>query len=262
MITVALSPDGQTAFTGAYLLPYGKNNSAQLWDVVTGQPLRKVNDSAGNVSAAAFSRDGKALCTGGWQVLEQWDVAAPTEHRVHFAAHMEAITTLALSPDGEVLATSSRDKTVRLWASAAGKPLGLPLVHKDVVQQVGFSPDGKLVVTACLDRKAWVWDVATGKSVGPALDHPLPVHAATFTADGKCIVTRSEEPFLRRWQAPGLVRGDLQRNVLWTQVLTGMELDADGAVHTLDVDEWRKRRQQLEALGGSPAPAAEAGLGD
>jgi WD40 repeat protein len=262
VMTVALSRDGQTAFTGVSLSHYGKNDSAQLWDVATGQPLRKVNDSAGNMSAAAFSCDGKVLWTGTWQVLEQWDVAASTQPRIHFAAHMGAITTIALSPDGEMIATSSQDKTVRLWASATGKPLGLPLVHKGVVQQVAFSLDGKLVVTACLDGKAQVWDVATGKSVGPALDHPLPVHAANFTPDGKWIITRSEEPFLRRWKAPGLVKGDVQRIVLWTQVLTGMELDVDGAVHTLDIDEWRLRRQQLEALGGSPAPAAEASLSD
>jgi hypothetical protein len=102
--------------------------------------------------------------------------------------------------------------------------------------------------------------VATGKAVGPTLEHPLRVHAALFTPDGKWIVTRSEEPFLRRWLAPGVAQGGVERIVLWAQVVTGMELDAEGVAQTLSVDEWRQRRQRLESLGGSPAPAAEGRL--
>ena len=33
---------------------------------------------------------------------------------------------------------------------------------------------------------------------------------------------------------------------LRTQVLTGMELDAQGVVHRLSADVWRERRQRLE----------------
>jgi len=46
------------------------------------------------------------------------------------------------------------------------------------------------------------------------------------------------------------------RLVLRTQVLTGMELDAEGAVHLLSADAWRERRQRLEEL----APGTVRGL--
>ena len=59
---------------------------------------------------------------------------------------------------------------------------------------------------------------------------------------------------------PGLAQGEVEHIVLWAQVLTGMELDADGAFRTLSVDDWHQRRQRLEALGGSPAPAAEGAV--
>ena len=42
--------------------------------------------------------------------------------------------------------------------------------------------------------------------------------------------------------------------ILWTQIITGQELDAAGAVHLLDADTWRERRQQLQALDGPPIP--------
>ena len=46
----------------------------------------------------------------------------------------------------------------------------------------------------------------------------------------------------------------IRRIVLWAQVLTGMELDADGEVRTLDGREWQQRRKALEELGGPPLP--------
>ncbi len=46
--------------------------------------------------------------------------------------------------------------------------------------------------------------------------------------------------------------GDVKHVVLWTQVLSGLALDADGVVHELSTPAWLERRQQLEALGGPP----------
>jgi len=40
--------------------------------------------------------------------------------------------------------------------------------------------------------------------------------------------------------------------LLWTQLITGMELDEYGQVRVLDANTWQQRRQQLEKLGGPP----------
>src|SRR5438876_9544144 len=54
---------------------------------------------------------------------------------------------------------------------------------------------------------------------------------------------------------PAPVEGEAERIVLWTQVITGMKLDDDGAVRVLDAPTWRQRRQRLEEMGGPPIAA-------
>ena len=40
--------------------------------------------------------------------------------------------------------------------------------------------------------------------------------------------------------------------MLWTQVITGLEVDELTAAHVLDAATWQQRRQRLQELGGPP----------
>jgi hypothetical protein len=42
--------------------------------------------------------------------------------------------------------------------------------------------------------------------------------------------------------------------MLWTQVITGLEVDELTAVRVLDAAAWQQRRDRLQKLGGPPAP--------
>jgi hypothetical protein len=50
------------------------------------------------------------------------------------------------------------------------------------------------------------------------------------------------------------VAGDADRLRLWVEVLTGLELDADGVAGPLDGPTWQERRKRLDELGGPPGP--------
>jgi WD40 repeat protein len=71
--------------------------------------------------------------------------------------HQDSITSVAYSPDGEVIVTTSRDKTARFWSVATSKPLGPPMLHEDVVLAAAFSPDGRHVITGSLDGSLRIW---------------------------------------------------------------------------------------------------------
>lgn len=54
---------------------------------------------------------------------------------------------LAISPDGTWLATTSRDRTVRVWDAATGSPVAMTRVDGDI-NECGWSPDQLLLYTA------------------------------------------------------------------------------------------------------------------
>jgi len=64
---------------------------------------------------------------------------------------------VAFSPDSKRLATTGRDKTVKVWDAASGQQLLTLRGHSDAVEGVVFSPDGKRLATASHDQTAKVW---------------------------------------------------------------------------------------------------------
>ncbi len=109
------------------------------------------------------------------------------------------------------------------------------------------------MLTASADGTARLWDVDTQKQIGAPFRHDAFVRGAVFRPDGKVILTGGDDRTARLWKGPPApLQGDVKRIVLWTQVITGQELDDDGAVGNLSTETWRERRQQLQALGGPP----------
>jgi len=242
---VAFSPDGIAVITGS------DDNTARLWDAATGQPIGPALAHKGFVWAVAFSPDGKAVLTGSQdKTARLWDAATgqpigpPLEHQ-------DAVSAVAFSPDGKAVLTGSWDKTARLWDAATGEPIGPPLEHKGVVRAVAFSSDGKAVLTGSEDSTARLWDTATGEPIGPPLEHQEVVTAVAFSPDGKAVLTGSDDKTARVWTITELP-DDLPRLTSWVELVTGLELDGQGSVRTLDNAAWRQRRERLDREGGPP----------
>jgi hypothetical protein len=56
----------------------------------------------------------------------------------------------------------------------------------------------------------------------------------------------------RLWKVSQAIRGDPERIMLWTQVITGLEVNELTVVHVLDAATWQQRHQRLQELGGPP----------
>jgi WD40 repeat protein len=166
--------------------------------------------------------------------------------------HHGWVTCLAFSPDGKTLATGSGGKTARLWDASTGKPVGTSMSHDASIIALAFSADSKVLLTGSWDGTARLWDAATGNPLGTPLRHHGWVTAVAFSPDGQTVATASRDGTARLWQVPPPVPGSAERIVLWTQVLTGMELDDAGQARVLDGATWQQRRQRLQELGGPP----------
>jgi WD40 repeat protein len=66
---------------------------------------------------------------------------------------------MAFSPDGRLLATAGRDKTVQLWDVATGTQRASASGHEGQVRSVAFTPDGGTLLTCDRDGTVRLWDV-------------------------------------------------------------------------------------------------------
>jgi WD40 repeat protein len=69
------------------------------------------------------------------------------------------VVGVAFSPDGRLLATSSADRTARIWEVTSGQER-TRVTHDNTVWGVAFSPHSRLLATGSMDKTARIWILA------------------------------------------------------------------------------------------------------
>ena len=73
--------------------------------------------------------------------------------------HADQVSEVSFSPDGQMLASASRDNTVKLWAPQTGEEINTLTGHTDWVWGVSFSPDGQMLASASRDNTVKLWNL-------------------------------------------------------------------------------------------------------
>jgi hypothetical protein len=78
--------------------------------------------------------------------------------------HTNWVTGVAIAPDGTWLATTSHDRTVRIWDAVSGVQRAQLDGHTSVVTGVAIAPDGTWLATTSRDQTVRIWDATTGRN--------------------------------------------------------------------------------------------------
>jgi WD40 repeat protein len=115
--------------------------------------------------------------------------------------HSERVSSVAFSPDGAHIVSSSYDRTERVWDAHTGKELAMIDSYSSLVRSVAFSPDGAHIVLGSDDRTVRLWDCQTGKELAVLEGHSNYVRSVAFSPDGAHIVSGSDDKTVRMWNA-------------------------------------------------------------
>ena len=107
--------------------------------------------------------------------------------------HRFAVEDIAYSPDGTLIASTSRDQTIRLWNAVEFTPIAILRQHESWVYEISFSADGKRLFSTGRDGRICVWNLAdvTSKSRFPIRKAKACEwwQSVSFSPDGRLLAT-------------------------------------------------------------------------
>ncbi|XP_072002635.1 POC1 centriolar protein homolog B isoform X2 [Engystomops pustulosus] len=129
----------------------------------------------------------------------------PQSRAFRFIGHREAVTSVQFSPIGHLLASASKDRTVRLWTPNIKGESTILKAHTAAVRSVDFSHDGQSIITASDDKSIKAWSVHHQRFLFSLTQHTNWVRCARFSPDGRLIASCSDDKTIRIWDTTNRV---------------------------------------------------------
>lgn len=216
--SVAFSPDGQTLASGYHSDHTIIGSPIKLWHLPTGELLHTLNGHTWGVRSVAFTSDGRTLASGGWDgIIRLWNLRTKElKSTLHEYANLfdrvssffqvlqegrsKEIQDIAISSDGQVLATGGKDKTVKLWRINTEELRSTLIGHSDTIESVVISPDGQTVVSGSADQTIRIWNLHSEKLLCVLTEHSDTVYSLAFSPDAQTLVSSSADMTVKIWR--------------------------------------------------------------
>ncbi|MGI2902441.1 protein kinase domain-containing protein [Tolypothrix sp. VBCCA 56010] len=109
------------------------------------------------------------------------------------------VNSIAISPDGNILASGNDDKSIIFWDLNTFEAIANLGGHSQAVTSVAFNYDGKLLATGSDDKTIKIWDVRNFQEIFTLRGHSHAVKSVAFSPDGKLLASGSWDKTVKIW---------------------------------------------------------------
>jgi eukaryotic-like serine/threonine-protein kinase len=185
---------------GRVLVTASLDKEVRVWTLPT-LTLRNTFQLDNLFDAGTITADGSLLAVG--YTYGQIDLRDLPDgnRRATWRAHPLNLKALAFSPNGKLLASSSWDRTGKLWDWKRAQFLQTVGGNLLSIESLAFSPDGLRLAAGTGEGAVKLYDVRTAQEVATLKGHRHPVYGLAFGSDGMELMTASAEA-LCVWRAP------------------------------------------------------------
>ncbi len=228
---IAISPDGKQ------LVSCSNDRQVKLWQWETGELVKTLSGHTDWVRSVAFSADGSILASSSQdKSIRLWRVATGEPLRV-LSGHRHWVTTVTYvpaapgasnTPADQIIASGSRDKTIRLW-QGTGKVLQTLEGHTDAVNAIAIGSNSSIPTEAGLflasgsdDSTIRLWDLEKGAILQTLTGHEGAVNSVVISPDGNYLISASHDRTIKIWclQTMKLLYTALHPNWVWSVAIS------------------------------------------
>lgn len=113
--------------------------------------------------------------------------------------HTDWIYSIAITPNGQILASGSFDKTIKLWELSTGSLIHTLSNHSKGVCCVAISPDGQTLASGSWDETIKLWRLSTGELIGTLKGHTASVRSLVIAPDNQTLISGSFDETIKLW---------------------------------------------------------------
>ena len=199
--TIAISPNGEILVIGGTII--------ELWNLANQQKIGELGSLIGHrdMAALAISADNHILASSSLgespfnfrdYSIKLWKLDTK-KNICTLNGHSARVNSLAFSPDGQTLASGSKDSKIKVWNLNTLKETYTLTGHQGAVNSIQFSDDNQILASAGEDGQIKIWNPRTGELVHNFMGHSQAILSLAISPDNSIIASASQDSYVKLW---------------------------------------------------------------